>query len=67
MKIEVEIGELCPVCQCRVRVGIALPETHVPGLEIDGNPLRIVVYHNECAPKFAHDYHDRLRKTGSVR
>jgi hypothetical protein len=61
---EVTYAERCTICQCAATPGkdvLAVPETHIPGLELDGNPLRFYLFHMACAPDFARDYHDFLK------
>jgi hypothetical protein len=55
----------CPACGRYAKLGdtgtLAIPETRVPGLWDDGNPMRILVFHGVCAPDYVLDYHKWLR------
>ena len=59
------VSSRCPACGNEVKWnlnGLAIPETHVPGLEHDGEPMRLIFYHPECAPDFVKAYHEWLAR-----
>ena len=65
MGISLVFNDRCPVCNLAVNVysdkgSIGIPETHVPGLEHDGDCTRIVLFHPACAPPYVKEYHSRV-------
>ena len=53
---------VCSVCLGPAEFGaadtVAIPETHFPGLALDGDPSRLVLWHRQCAPQWVLDEYD---------